>query len=425
MEQHGSTVRQTDAGSGFAALLSVAGGLAVANVYYTQPLLDRIGAGLHVRAADLGLTTAVTQLGYLLGLVLIVPLGDRVDRRLLIVAQTLAAAGSLVAAGLSTSAAAFFAACAAVGVASSVVQVIVAYAAALSPAGRRGRVVGVVTSGIVVGILLARTVSGTIAMLLGWRAAFLLPAGLTLAMAAAMSRLLRPDRQRDARVPYLRLIGSVFVITARDRTFRLRSLLALCLFGGFGALWGSVALPLAAAPWHLSTGQIGLFGIAGAAGAFGARNAGRFADAGHAEAVTGTSLILLLLSWAVIRAAPSSLVLLAVGVVVLDFAGQALHVTNQHLIVAGDPAATSRTIGGYMVYYSLGTGGGAIAATNLYSLGGWDAVCALGAALSTFALLLWTLDRLLSQRRRGRRDGRRAEERLADRIPVSTDQGAR
>jgi predicted MFS family arabinose efflux permease len=186
----------------------------------------------------------------------------------------------------------------------------------------------------------------------------------------------------------------VFTLTARDRTFRVRSVLALLMFGSFGTLWGSVALPLADAPWHLSSGQIGLFGIAGAAGAAGAGNAGRLADRGHGQRVSAVALILLVLAWAGIQAAPHSLILLGAGVVLLDFAGQALHVTNQHLIVARHPTAGSRIIGSYMVYYSVGTGGGAIVATSLYSLAGWDAVSTFGAGLVTLALLVWSLDRL-------------------------------
>jgi predicted MFS family arabinose efflux permease len=387
-----------DADAGMAAglrvLLTAACGVSVANVYYAQPLLDRIGTDLNVRADRLGLVTAVTQLGYLLGLVLIVPLGDLVSRRLLIVAQALVAAAALAVVGLSGGTAVFFAASSVVGLACVVVQVIVAYAATLSAPGQRGTVVGTVTSGVVIGILLARTASGFAADLLGWRAVYLMSAGLMLMLAIALGRLLPRDNSPRARVSYPALISSVLTLTARDRTFRVRSVLGLLMFGCFGAVWGSMALPLSAAPWHLSAGKIGLFGIAGAAGALSAGHAGRLADRGHAQLVSGISLVLLALSWAGTQAAPHCLPLLAIGVVLLDFAGQALHVTSQHLIVGTDPAASSRIIGGYMAYYSIGTGGGAIAATSLYGVAGWGAVSALGAGLSTLALLVWAADRL-------------------------------
>jgi predicted MFS family arabinose efflux permease len=382
-------------------LLAVACGVSVANVYYAQPLLGRIAPGLRVGTAQLGLVTTVTQAGYLLGLILIVPLGDLVDRRRLIVAQGLLASAGLVTAGFATDMAVFSAASAVVGLASVVVQVIVAYAAATSEPRRRGAVVGFVTSGVVIGILLARTASGLIADLLGWRAVYLISAGLMLALALALGRLLPPDNAPRKPASYPTLITSAVTLTARDRTFRVRSLIALFMFGGFGTVWGSIALPLAAAPWHLSAGQIGLFGIVGVAGALGASRAGRLADRGRAQWVTGTCLALLIVSWAATRAAPYSLPLLAVGILVLDFAGQALHVTSQQLIVAANPAASSRIIGSYMTFYSVGTGSGAIAATSLYSLAGWGAVSVLGAGLSTLALLVWAADQLRPVRQQG------------------------
>lgn len=382
-------------GNGLALLLATVCGVSVANVYYAQPLLGRMGTDLHITAGSLGLVTTVTQLGYLLGLVLIVPLGDLVNRRTLIVTQALVAATGLVTAGLAQDATVFFVAIAVVGLVSVVVQVIVAYAAMLSTPEQRGRVVGLVTSGVVIGILLARTASGIVAGLFGWRAIFVVSSALMLLLALILGRLLPPDRIPRTRVPYARSISSVVTLTTRDRVFRVRSLIGLFLFGGFGAVWGSMALPLAAAPWYLPAGRIGLFGVVGAAGALGAARAGQLADRGRAELVTGVALVLLTLSWAAIQAAPYSLILLCAGIVVLDLAGQALHVTNQHLIVRTDPAASSRIIGSYMVYYSIGTGGGAIAATSLYGLAGWSAVSVLGAALSALALLVWTADQIL------------------------------
>ncbi|MGF7233805.1 MAG: MFS transporter [Frankia sp.] len=391
-------------GTGLTVLLAVACGLSVANVYYAQPLLEPIGADLNVPVQDLGLVTTVTQAGYLLGLVLLVPLGDLINRRRLIVGQALVASAALAGVGLSNDAAVFFVASAVVGLVSVIVQVIVAYAAVLSAPEQRGHIVGVVTSGVVIGILLARAVSGVIAELLGWRAVFFISAGLMLALAATLRQMLPQDRVARERVSYFGLISSVITLTARDRVFRIRSLIGLFMFGGFGTVWGSIALPLAAAPWHLSTTQIGLFGIAGAAGALGAARAGRLADRDLAQWVSGISLVLFTVSWAAIGAAPHSLILLGVGLVILDFAGQSLHVTNQHLIVETDPTASSRMIGSYMVYYSIGTGGGAIAATSLYAVAGWRAVSILGATFATLALLIWGADRQrarTTQRRSG------------------------
>jgi predicted MFS family arabinose efflux permease len=382
-----------------AALLSVACAIAVANVYYAQPLLGPIGAGLRIGPTGLGLVTGLTQAGYLLGLVLVVPLGDLVNRRVLIVVQSLVAAAALVAVAAAQNAWTFFLASAVVGAASVVVQVIIAYAAVLSDPANRGRVVGLVTSGVVVGILLARTVSGLLADAFGWRSVYLASAALMTTTALALARLLPADTVARAPVSYRRLASSVFTLTARLPVFRVRSLISLFMFGAFGALWGSLALPLTEAPWRLSASQVGLFGLAGAAGAVGAARAGTLADRGLAQRVTGVTLVLYAASWPLIAALGHSLVPLIIGVTLLNLAGQAIHVTNQQLIVAIEPAASSRLVGSYMVYYSVGSGGGAIAATAVYSVAGWPGVCLLGFALSTLALLVWLTDHLTHTRR--------------------------
>lgn len=385
-------------GSRMALLLAFVSGAAVANVYYAQPLLDDLGSQLDMSPADLGWVTTATQGGYLVGLVMVVPLGDRFDRRRIILAQLAVTAVGLFGAAAAPSAWTFLAFSAVFGAASTVVQVITAFAAAASPPGRRGRTVGVVTTGVVLGILLARTISGFIADLWGWRAVFAVAAVVMLGVAAWLAFALPRDTIGKEVVPYRHAITSVVALTMRDRTFRVRSLIGGLMFASFGAAWGSMALPLAATPWHLSAAQIGLFGIVGAAGALGASGAGRWADRGHAEVATGAMLIAFLASWVAIAQTPSSLILLAVGLVVLDFAGEAIHVVNQHLIVESNPAATTRLIGGYMVYYAVGTGAGALAATVAYAHGGWTEASIVGAAFAVAALVVWAGDRVTIRR---------------------------
>ncbi len=382
-------------GSRMALLLAFVSGAAVANVYYAQPLLDDLGAQLQMSPAALGWVTTATQGGYLVGLVMVVPLGDRFDRRRIILIQLALTAIGLLGAAVAPSAWTFLVFSALFGAASTVVQVITAFAAAASPPGRRGRTVGVVTSGVVLGILLARTVSGFIADLWGWRAVFAVAAVVMLGVAGWLAVVLPRDTIAKEVVPYRDALTSVVTLTMRDRTFRVRSLIGGLMFASFGAAWGSMALPLATTPWHLTTAQIGLFGIVGAAGALGASGAGRWADRGRAEVATGAMLIAFLASWVAIAQTPSSLLLLAIGLVVLDFAGEAIHVINQHLIVESDPTATTRLIGGYMVYYSIGTGAGAIAATVAYAHGGWTEASVVGAAFAVAALVVWAGDRLI------------------------------
>jgi len=338
--------------------------------------------------------TTATQGGYLVGLILVVPLGDRFDRRRIILVQLAMTALGLLGAAFAPTAWTFLAGCALFGAASTVVQVITAFAAATSPPNRRGRTVGVVTTGVVLGILLARTVSGSIAGLWGWRAVFVVAALVMVAVSGWLAATLPHDTIEKVTVPYRRAITSVVALTRHDNAFRVRSLIGGLMFASFGAAWGSMALPLAAEPWHLTATQIGLFGIVGAAGALGASGAGRWADAGHAQLATGGMLVVFLASWLAIAQTPTSLLLLGIGLVALDFAGEALHVINQHIIVESDPAATTSLIGGYMVYYSIGTGFGAIAATVAYAHSGWTGTSVVGAVFALGALGVWIGDRV-------------------------------
>ncbi|MUL78436.1 MFS transporter [Mycolicibacterium sp. CBMA 226] len=381
-------------GAGMALLLAFVSGAAVANVYYAQPLLDDLGVQLHMSTAQLGWVTTATQGGYLLGLVLVVPLGDRFDRRRIILAQLAVTAVGLLGAAVAPSAWTFLVFCALFGAASTVVQVITAFAAACSPPDRRGRTVGVVTTGVVLGILLARTVSGTIAGFWGWRAVFVVAALVMVAVGGWLAATLPPDTVEKVAVPYRRAITSVVRLSRQDRAFRIRSFIGGLMFASFGAARGSMALPLATEPWHLTATQIGLFGIVGAAGALGASGAGRWADAGRAQLATGGMLVVFVASWLAIAQTPSSLLLLGIGLVALDFAGEALHVINQHIIVESDPTATTSLIGGYMVYYSIGTGLGAIAATVAYAHCGWTGTSIVGAVFALAALGVWVGDRL-------------------------------
>ncbi|WIX82226.1 MFS transporter [Amycolatopsis carbonis] len=384
--------------TGFAVLLAVVCGIAVANIYYAQPLLEDIGHDLGVGAAGLGYVTTVTQVGYFAGLILLVPLGDLLNRRVLIPVGSVIAALALLGVAVSPGPVLFFIASGVVGLATVVQQVIIAYSAVLASPESRGRVLGIVTSGVVIGILLARTVAGLLADAFGWRSVFVVSAVLMLGVAVLLGLRLPPELPDRPSVSYRKLIASIVTLTVRERVFRVRSLITLFMFAGFGALWGSMALPLSAEPWNLSTSAVGLFGLVGAAGAFGAARAGSLADRGRAQWVTGITLVLFAVSWLPIAWLPKSLIPLIIGIIVIDFAGQAIHVTNQHLIVGLDPNASSRLIGSNMAYYSVGFGGGAVAATTVYSALGWTAVCVLGAGFSLVALLVWGVDRLSTAR---------------------------
>ncbi|MEU1104783.1 MFS transporter [Streptomyces tibetensis] len=368
-------------------LFAVVCAAAVATVYAGQPLLAQVGDDLGVPDADLGWIVTSGQLGYLAGLALLVPLGDMVDRRRLIAGHLVLAAVGTVLAALAAGTWLLLVGLAVAGLFAVVVQTTVAYAAALVTPDERGRTLGMVTSGVVIGILGGRIAAGALAALWGWRSVYAALAVLLVALAHLVMRLLPPDPRTD-RFTYREVLASLSRLF-RERLFLARGLMAFFLFASFGTLWSGLALPLGSAPWHLSTAQIGLFGIAGLAGALGAARAGRWADAGFVRAVTGGALVLLIASWPAIGQASWSLWLLGVGVLVLDFAVQAVHVSNQHLLAAAFPHRTSSVIGGYMIFYSLGSALGATATTTAFAITGWTGSSIIGAAFAVCALLVW------------------------------------
>jgi predicted MFS family arabinose efflux permease len=407
-------------GAGFAlsrgvvTLFAVACGAAVANVYLSQPLLVTMGHDLAMSPAFVGGVVTLTHVGYGLGLFFLVPLGDIADRRRLVVAQLLLLVGALASVAVAPTAAVFLVGLAATGLLAVVTQTLVAFAASLAAPARRGRVVGQVTSGVVVGILLARTVSGLLADLAGWRSVYAVSATLTALLALVLYRVLPrggnaapacsgsaapADRAAPAGnatpadLRYGQLLRSTLTLFATERLLRLRALFGLLIFAAFSTLWSSVALPLSEAPYHFSHSAIGALGLIGVVGALAATAAGRLNDRGLSTRTTGTALALLALSWLPLALARDSLWALALGVIVLDLAVQAVHVTNQALIHALRPDAGSRLIGGYMVFYSIGSATGALAATSLYAAAGWGAVCVLGAAFSLLGLGVWAFTR--------------------------------
>ncbi|MEU4343992.1 MFS transporter [Nocardia sp. NPDC023852] len=369
--------------------------VSVATIYSAQPILTQIGNDLGVSGGGLGWIVTAGQLGYLVGLVFLVPLGDMIDRRKLIAGHLLLTAVGVVIAATAARTWVMLAGVAIAGLFAVVVQTTVAYAAAVSAPQERGRTLGLVTSGVVVGILGARVVAGALATAWGWRSVYAALAVLLIVLAFLVLMLVPVDAHAG-RAEYRQVLKTSCKLF-RERLFISRGLIAFFLFASFGALWSGLALPLEASPWHLSTAQIGLFGIAGLAGALGAGRAGHWADDGCASAVTGAALALLAASWLATAQASWSLWLLIVGVIVLDFAVQAVHVSNQHLLTASHSGRTSSVIGSYMLFYSVGSALGAVTTTAVYSVAGWTGSSILGAAFAISALAVWATSRRVAQ----------------------------
>lgn len=393
MQHENESGTQHDTGKGLSRIATLifaaTAGLNVANIYYAQPLLDSMARDFGISPSTIGLVVTLTQVGYALGLIFIVPLGDLIDRRRLVIGQGLLSIVALVAVATARSEAILFASLAAMGLLAVVVQVLVAFAATLATPAERGKAVGMVTSGVVIGILAARFMAGLLADLGGWRTVYLTSAVVTAAMVGVLMRVLPRQLSPDSTESYAATLRSIPILFLHDRILLMRGLLALLIFATLSAFWTALVLPLSTPPFSYSHSQIGLFGLVGMAGAIAATGAGRLADRGLGQWTTGLSLALLLASWGPIAMLPVSLPLLLIGVVLLDLAVQAVHVTNQSIIFARHPTASSRLVGGYMVFYSIGSGIGAIAATMVYAQAGWSGVSMLGATFSAAALLVW------------------------------------
>jgi len=368
-------------------LFSLTCALAVANVYSAQPLLASMAESLNVLPGSMGAVITATQTGYAVGLIFLVPLGDRINRKTLVIVQLMLSVLALTAAALAANFTMLLGAMLLVGLMAVVAQLMVAWAATLAAPEQRGKVVGSVTSGIVLGILFARFVSGAIADLAGWRAVYLTAACLLLLISLTLARVMPATTTATARMSYLSLLLSVFRLFITEPQLRKRGILALLIFAAFSMLWTSMVMPLSA--MSLSHTQTGMFGLAGVAGALAASRGGLWADRGIGQRATGLALALLTLSWLPVGLLEIALGWLVLGIIMLDFAVQTVHVINQSLIIAARPDAASRLVGAYMCFYSLGSALGAIAATQLYALWGWHAVCYAGALVSACAFLFW------------------------------------
>ncbi|KOP80503.1 transporter [Lysinibacillus sp. FJAT-14745] len=370
-------------------LFATACGMSVANIYFAQPLLDQLSNEFNIDHSTIGVVITITQIFYGLGLLLLVPLGDLLNQRRLIIGQMLLSTTALVIVSTASFSVVLFTGMALVGLLAVVTQTLVAFAATMASPTERGRVVGIVTSGIVIGILLARTFAGLLTDLTGWRSVYLVSATLMLVMVCIFLKVL-PKVEREVKsLPYHQLIKSVFTLFMQERTLRIRSVLAMLIFADFSILWTPLVLPLSAPPLALSHSVIGAFGLVGVAGALAAAQAGKLADRGYGQRTTGIALVLLLISWLFINYLEQSLLALIVGIVLLDLAVQAVHVTNQTMILPLRTEARSRLTAGYMMFYSIGGAGGSIASTQMYAHFGWEGVCFLGSLISAIALIFW------------------------------------
>ncbi|GAB3939706.1 MFS transporter [Micromonospora vulcania] len=373
-------------------LFAVSAAAAISNLYWAQPLLAFIAGDLHATTATAGWLVTATQVGYALGVLLLVPLGDVLDRRRLIPVLLLISAAALVLCALAPSIGVLLLALGLLGVTTVSGQVLTPLAGDLAGDAHRGHVVGVVGSGTLTGILASRAISGLIADTAGWRTIFALAAVVAVLLAALLHRAIPPLAPRT-RMPYPALLASVGTVVLRERAARWTLVLASMGFAAFTLVWTALTFLLTGPPFHYPVSVVGLFGLAGLAGALTVQNAGRLHDHGWSLPATGAAWVLALAAFVTATFAGRSIALIILVLVVIDVALQGQALLNRARLFAISDEARSRLNTALGVSNFLGGAVGSATATALWSVGGWTAVMRMGTVLCCGALVVWARGR--------------------------------
>jgi len=373
-------------------LFAITGGMAVGNLYWAQPLLNDIALSFGAQPDSASMLITFTQLGYATGILLLVPLGDIRNRRRLIPAILFLSALSLCLTALAPSMPLLMAAMALTGLTTVAGQLLTPFAGDLASPSQLGKVLGTIISGMLIGILLSRTVSGVIADLLGWRAVYFIAAGGAFILSLLMLRMLPADIPRQ-HLSYRVLMRSLLSVIAESATVRITLLIAACGFLVFTMFWTSLTFLLSAAPYSYTVSQIGLTGLAGLAGALMARRAGILHDRGHSVTATGLALLLALAAIGVAAWGRNSIGLIVLAIILIDIAVQTLNVLHQTRIISINPAMRSRLSTIFVVSNFIGAAIGSALAGILWHAGGWSAVMIGAAGFLALALGIWFMNR--------------------------------
>lgn len=374
-------------------IMAIACCISVANLYYSQPILADMGRSFAISVDQAGFIATAGQLGYAVGLLFIVPLGDRYNRRTLIVYSLIAVTLALIAVALAPTITLLYIASFAVGVTTVVPQLIIPFAASLAAPQERGRVIGTVMSGLLIGILLARTVSGFVSAQFGWHAMYWVAAAMMIVLAVIM-RFLLPADNPSSSMSYLQLLRSLWGLVRTEPALRDASILGALVFGAFSAFWVTLGFFLEGSPYHYGSSITGLFGLVGVAGALAASVVGKMADRMEARRINGLAIIIVFVSFGIFWLLGLQIWGLIVGVVLLDLGAQANQVSNQSRIYSLNPEARNRLNTVYMVTYFIGGSLGSALGTYGWGLAKWPGVCAIGILLLVLALVVYFINGL-------------------------------
>lgn len=370
--------------------MAIATGLIVANLYYCQPLIILIAKEFAIPEDQAGTITYLTQAGYAIGMFFMVPLGDKLERKKQIQFTTLAAVVALIIAATASNFRMLQIASFLIGAASIVPQLILPLSASLASPEQRGKVIGTVMSGLLVGILISRTVSGFIGAWLGWRGMFWIAAVLCLLIVVVIQKKF-PVNKPDFKGTYGELLQSLFSLIKTQPMLREATLINALSFAQFGAFWTTMVLLLSGDPFNFNSATIGLFGIVGASGALAAPLVGKLGDKGNPRVVIGYGCLLLLISFIVFYFSSESMIGIMIGIVFIDVGLQSVHISNQTRVYSLLPEARNRMNTVYMSFSFLGTALGSAFGLWLWNFGKWHAFSIGGAMLSVASIIIYAL----------------------------------
>ncbi|MDA2439550.1 MFS transporter [Bacillus cereus] len=385
-----------DISSGLIILLATACGIIVANLYYAQPLIGLISNEIGLSNSSAGLIVTLTQIGYVVGLLFLVPLGDIVENKKLILILLFLSAFAIISMVFVKSATLLLIASFFIGLGSVAAQVLVPLVSYLSSENARGRVVGNVMSGLLLGIMLARPISSLVADMWGWNAIFALSATVIIVLAFVLSKVL-PTRKPKAKTNYIALLNSMWQLLRTTPILRRRAIYHACVFGAFSLFWTTVPLLLSSPAFHFSQTAIALYALVGITGAIAAPIGGRLADLGWTRPATGIALtvviISLILPLFIQSSSPFGIAVLVIAAILLDMGVSANLVLSQRLIFSLSPEIRSRLNGLFMAIFFLGGAVGSFIGGWAYALGGWNLTLWIGIAFPTIALLYFATEK--------------------------------